>query len=67
MRDETWGWTIEMQVKAAGRGLRSVEVPVASGPRAAGRSKISGSFAGSLRGAARMLEIIARLRLTRRS
>jgi hypothetical protein len=66
MRDQTWGWTIEMQVKAAERGLRVVEVPVASGPRAAGRSKISGSLAGSVRAAARMLELIARLRLTRR-
>ncbi len=66
MRDETWGWTIEMQVKAAERALRTVEVPVASGPRAAGRSKISGSPTGSVRAAARMLEIIARLRLTRR-
>ena len=66
MRDETWGWTIEMQVKAAERGLRALEVPVASGPRAAGRSKISGSLVGSARAAGRMLEIIARLRLTRR-
>ncbi|MEX1128906.1 MAG: glycosyltransferase family 2 protein, partial [Vicinamibacterales bacterium] len=66
MCDETWGWTIEMQVKAAERGLRVLEVIVASGPRAAGRSKISGSLVGSARAAARMLEIIARLRLTRR-
>lgn len=66
MRDETWGWTIEMQVKAAERGLRTLELPVASGPRAAGRSKISGSLVGSVRAAARMIEIIARLRLTRR-
>lgn len=65
MRDGTWGWTIEMQVKASERGLRCVEVPVASGPRAAGRSKISGSVLGTLRAAGRMLETIARLRLTR--
>lgn len=64
MRDETWGWTIEMQVKAAERGLRTMEVPVASGPRVAGRSKISGSVIGSARAAWRMLEIVARLRLT---
>jgi hypothetical protein len=65
MRDETWGWTIEIQVKAAERGLRTFEVPVASGPRAAGRSKISGSLVGTMRAAGRMLEIIARLRTTR--
>lgn len=66
MRDETWGWTIEMQVKAAECGLRILEMPVASGPRVAGRSKISGSLVGTVRAAARMLAIIARLRLTRR-
>jgi glycosyltransferase involved in cell wall biosynthesis len=66
MRDETWGWTIEMQVKAAERGLRTFEVPVASRPRAAGQSKISGSLVWTVRAAARMLEVIARLRLTRR-
>lgn len=67
MEDDTWGWTIEMQVKAAELGLRTVEVPVSSGPRAAGRSKISGSLVGSVRAAWRMLEIIVRLWLTRRS
>ena len=65
MRDETWGWTIEMQVKAAELGLRTIEVPVTSGERAAGRSKISGSLTGTVRAAGRMLEIIARLRWSR--
>jgi hypothetical protein len=66
MRDETWGWTIEMQVKAAEQGLRWREIHVYSGPRAGGASKISGSVAGTLRAAGRMLETIVRLRLTRR-
>lgn len=65
MRDETWGWTIEMQIKAAERGLRYVEIPVFSGPRAAGQSKISGSVAGTLRAGGRMLETIFRLRFLR--
>ncbi|MGH9370761.1 MAG: glycosyltransferase family 2 protein [Vicinamibacterales bacterium] len=65
MRDQTWGWTIEMQVKAAESGLRCREVEGASGPRAAGRSKISGSVIGTMRAAGRMLETIVRLRLTR--
>lgn len=63
MRDETWGWTIEMQVKAAEQGLRWREVAVFSGPRAGGHSKISGSMTGTLRAAGRMLETILRLRL----
>jgi glycosyltransferase involved in cell wall biosynthesis len=61
MADDTWGWTIEMQVKALEAGLRCVEVPIPSGPRAGGRSKISGSLIGTLRAARRMLTIIAEL------
>ena len=67
MRDQTWGWTIEMQVKAAEQHLRVLEVRVDSGPRAVGRSKISGSLVGTARAAWRMLEILVRLRLTRGS
>lgn len=55
MRDTTWGWTVEMQVRAARRGLRGAEVPVAYRPRAAGASKISGSVVGSARAGARIL------------
>ncbi len=66
MQDETWGWTIEMQVRAAEHQLRTMEMPVASGPRSSGQSKISGSLVGTVRAAGRMLHIIARLRLTRR-
>ena len=42
MRDRNYGWTVEMQVKAARRGLRVVEVPVDYRPRL-GRSKVSGT------------------------
>lgn len=66
MTDETWGWTIEMQVRAAESRLRCLEIPVASGPRLGGRSKISGSMVGSARAAYRMLEIIAWLWWTAR-
>jgi glycosyltransferase involved in cell wall biosynthesis len=66
MTDETWGWTIEMQVRAAESQLRWLEIPVASGPRLGGRSKISGSVVGSARAAYCMLEIIAWLWWTAR-
>lgn len=46
MRDRGYGWTIEMQLKAARRGLRYVEVPVRHRPRAGGTSKVSGSLRG---------------------
>ncbi|MEW6320517.1 MAG: glycosyltransferase family 2 protein [Acidobacteriota bacterium] len=67
MTDQTWGWTIEMQVKAVEAGVRWMEVPIESGPRAGGRSKISGSVRGTVRAAFRMLTIIARLGWSRRS
>lgn len=59
MRDRSFGWTVEMQVKARLRGLRVREVPVDYRPRL-GRSKISGTLAGSLRAGTRILGTIAR-------
>ncbi len=54
MRDRDVGWTVEMQVKAARLGLRSVEVPV-SYRRRVGRSKITGTFSGTIRAAHKIL------------
>jgi glycosyltransferase involved in cell wall biosynthesis len=59
MRDRSFGWTVEMQVQARRRGLRVREVPVDYRPRL-GRSKISGTLAGSLRAGTRILGTIAR-------
>ena len=59
MRDETFGWTVEMQIKALRRGLRVVEVPVRYRPRL-GRSKISGTLWGSVRAGSKILWTIAR-------
>ena len=64
MRDRTFGWTVEMQVKAARRGLRVVEVPVDYRLRI-GRSKVSGTLGGSFRAAAKILGVIARHALSR--
>jgi len=47
MQDQTYGWTVEMQLKAAKLGLRSVEVPVSYRKRI-GFSKISGTVKGTL-------------------
>ncbi len=58
MRDRTWGWTVEMQVKAVRLGLRTREVAVAYRRRAGGRSKISGSLIGSVRAGAKILYVI---------
>ena len=66
MSDPTWGWTMEMQWKAATRGLRVLELDVPYRRRRAGRSKISGSLRGSLRAGAKILAIASRLWLLER-
>ncbi len=47
--DRAFGWPLEMVLRAAAAGWRVGETPVGYGPRAGGRSKVSGSFGGSLR------------------
>jgi glycosyltransferase involved in cell wall biosynthesis len=59
MQDRNFGWTVEMQVKAARRGLRVREVPVDYRPRI-GRSKVSGTLTGSVRAGAKILGTIFR-------
>jgi glycosyltransferase involved in cell wall biosynthesis len=48
MRDRNFGWTVEMQVKAAKLKLDCAEVPVRYRKRAAGRSKVSGTLKGTV-------------------
>ncbi|MDP3277983.1 MAG: glycosyltransferase family 2 protein [Deltaproteobacteria bacterium] len=59
MRDTTWGWTIEMQVKAARAGLRVGEVPVSWRPRIAGEPKVSGTLRGTLGASQKILHWMA--------
>lgn len=47
MQDKTYGWTVEMQLKAAKQGLKCVEIPVRYRKRI-GVSKISGTVKGTL-------------------
>lgn len=66
MADRNYGWTVEMQVKAARAGLRVVEVPV-DYRRRIGRSKVSGTLRGTLGAGSKILLTIVRYaRLTRR-
>ncbi len=60
MADRDYGWTVEMQAKAARRGLRSVEVPVRYRPRRFGESKVSGNLVGSARAGVKILWTIGR-------
>jgi len=65
MRDETFGWTIEMQIKAVEAGLRVREVPV-SYRRRVGVSKITGTITGTAKASAKILWTIGRMAWTRR-
>ena len=58
MRDRSFGWTVEMQVRAVEEGLRVAEIPVRSFPRPAGKSKISGSLHGTILAGAVILRTI---------
>ncbi len=57
--DRAFGWTVEMQLKAAETGLRYLEVPVSYRARI-GSSKISGTLLGSLLAGMTILSVIAR-------
>ena len=59
MRDKTFGWTVEMQVKAAKKGFRCTEVPVSYRKRI-GTSKITGTITGSVMAGVKIIWMIFR-------
>ncbi len=65
MSELTYGWNLEMQIKAAQHKLRIVEIPVDYRNRFAGESKVSGNFKASLKAAVRILEVLFRVGLGR--
>ncbi len=64
MQDKNFGWTIEMQLKAAKMGMNLREVPVSYRKRI-GTSKISGTFLGSLKAGVKILATLFRYRILR--
>lgn len=60
MEDKTFGWTVEMQVKAIIHGMKLTEKPVDSKIRI-GESKISGTISGSIKAGIGILSMIAKL------
>ncbi len=60
MREMTFGWPVEMIVKAARAKYRMVELPVHYRRRRAGRSKVAGTIAGSVKAAYYMLRTTLR-------
>ena len=64
MQDRTFGWTVEMQVKAAKMGLRVCEVPVSYRKRI-GQSKITGTVKGTILAGYKIITTILRYGLVR--
>lgn len=65
MADENFGWTIEMQIKAAQAGLRYREIPVPYRNRV-GTSKISGTVSGTIKAGSKILYTVAKYGLRNR-
>jgi hypothetical protein len=65
MRETSYGWNIEMQMKAARAGLRILELPVPYRCRAGGSSKVAGTLGGSIRAGWRIVLTIGRIALDR--
>jgi glycosyltransferase involved in cell wall biosynthesis len=63
MREMTYGWPIEMIVKAARQGARLVELPVSYRPRSAGVSKVGGTIRGTILATYRILRTTFRYAL----
>jgi len=63
MQDRNYGWTVEMQIKAAHARLPSREVPVSYRKRI-GVSKVSGTIKGSFLAGSKILGLIAKYALT---
>jgi glycosyltransferase involved in cell wall biosynthesis len=64
MSEQTYGWNLEMQMRAAQHGLRIREIPVSYRKRAGGQSKVAGSLSGSLRAAIRIVQTLLRVAST---
>jgi glycosyltransferase involved in cell wall biosynthesis len=65
LRDRAFGWTVEMQIRAAECGLRVLEIPVPYRPRTSGKSKISGTIRGTFQAGYWILRTIGALWLTK--
>lgn len=66
MREKTYGWNLEMQMRAARAGLRILEVPVDHHRRTGGESKVSGTLRGTFLAGGRILMTFARVAMERK-
>jgi glycosyltransferase involved in cell wall biosynthesis len=63
MCEMTYGWNLEMQMRAARADLRILEVPVACRRRLGGASKVSGTVRGTVKAALRIAATLLRVAL----
>ena len=61
MREMTYGWNIEMQMRAARSRLRVLELPVSYHRRIGGESKVAGSLQGTIRAGSRIIATFCRV------
>jgi glycosyltransferase involved in cell wall biosynthesis len=61
MQEMTYGWNLEMQLRAARSGLRVLELPVPYRRRLGGESKVAGSLRGSMRAGLKIISTFARV------
>ncbi|GAA3763086.1 glycosyltransferase family 2 protein [Terriglobus aquaticus] len=61
MQERTYGWNLEMQIKAVQHHLRVQEIPVSYRVRYGGVSKVSGDWRASIKAATRILEVLIRV------
>lgn len=66
MSEMTYGWNLEMQIRAAQYGLRIQEIPVNYRRRVGGVSKVSGNLRASAKAALRILGVVVRIGRSRR-
>ena len=66
MRDLTFGWNLEMQMRVAASGLRCRELPVDHRCRRGGESKVSGNLTAGLQAAWKITTTFLRLAVTLR-
>jgi glycosyltransferase involved in cell wall biosynthesis len=67
MREMSYGWNIEMQMRAARAGLRILELPVPYHRRIGGHSKVAGTLRGTVRAGLRIVTTFGRVAMQRRS
>ena len=65
MSEMSYGWNLEMQMKAARDGLRILEIPVNYRLRQGGVSKVAGSIRGSFKAASRIMKVFLAIGLGR--